>query len=230
MNSKVELGKKYKLARAAVQMEDFSVAELVDLTSVTPSTVGHFIHELAQENYVSKATLPANGRGRPRKSYQLADGGRKHLLNYMHRIRLQLEPDAVPFPDAEVTEQEPSLNTLPYPIFAGHEAGASYFVYGAVPGLRMKDLVVNPQVNRITVRATKPSAVLPTWTPKDVAFAVAGFVRDIDLPLGFGKPIVHNQTVRNGILTIELRRPDYVGTSYSRGLPMATARKAAAKK
>jgi HSP20 family molecular chaperone IbpA len=208
MNSKVELGNKYKLARAAVQMGDFSVAELADLTSVPPGTIGHFIHELTLDNYITNVTLAANGRGRPRKSYQLAEGGRKHLLNYMHRIRLQLEPDGVPFPEAKI-RQEPNLLPVCYPVFTGYEAGASYFVCGLVPGLRMKDLVLNLEVNRIRVEATKPKDVLPAWTPKDVDvdFVVEGFVRDIDLPPGFGKPIVQRQVIRNGILTIELRKP-----------------------
>ncbi len=225
MNTKAELGNKYKLARVAVQMGDFSVAELVDLTSVPSGTVGHFIHELAQDNYITDSALPANGRGRPRKSYQLQESGRKHLLNYMHRIRLQLEPDAVPFPEAEIHE-EPQLVPIRYPVFTGYEAGASYFVCGVVPGLRMRDLVVNPQMNRIRVEGTKPKDIWPAWTPKDidVDFVVGGFVRDIDLPPGFGKPIVQRQVIRNGILTIELRKPSHAA---SVSLSRFAARKAA---
>ena len=218
MTSRTELGNKYKLARAAVQMGDFSVAELVDLTSVPSGTVGHFIHELARDNYITDSELPANGRGRPRKSYQLQESGRKHLLNYMHRIRLQLEPEAVPFPDAEIEETRSMVPIRYYPMFTGYEAGASYFVCGMVPGLRMKDLVVNPQMNRIRVEATKPKDILPAWTHKDVDvnFVIGGFVREIDLPPGFGKPIVQRQIIRNGILTIELRKPGQ-GASMSLG-------------
>ena len=129
------------------------------------------------------------------------------------------------FPEAEISEK-PTLAPARFPVFTGYEAGASYFVYGLVPGMRMRDLVLNPQVNRIRVEATKPKDVLPAWTPKDVDvdFVVEGFVHDIDLPPGFGKPIVQRQVIRNGILTIELRKPSQAA---SVSLPRFATKKAA---
>src|ERR1700738_1315680 len=103
--NEIQLGKKYSLARAVVQMEDFTAAQLTALTGVTPSTVEHFIHTLSKLDQVRKVSLPANGRGRPRKSYRLSEKGKDQLLRYMRQIRLKIEFNAVPFPDFELEQQ-----------------------------------------------------------------------------------------------------------------------------
>lgn len=129
--NEIQLGKKYSLARAVVQMEDFTAAELTALTGVTPSTVEHFIHTLSKLDQVRKVSLPANGRGRPRKSYRLSEEGKDQLLRYMRQIRLKIESDAVPFPDVEL-KHHLAESIIPQPIGVENLSGRPLYANSAV--------------------------------------------------------------------------------------------------
>jgi hypothetical protein len=120
----------------------------------------------------------------------------------------------VPLLEAEISVKSTTQH-MPFPVFTGHQLGSSYLVWGMVPGVRMKDLVINLQMNRIRVEAFMPTDILPAWTPKDDPFGVDAFVQHIDLPLGFGTTMVDRQRLRNGTPTIELRKPRH---SASTGL------------
>jgi transcriptional regulator with GAF, ATPase, and Fis domain len=131
--NEIQLGKKYSLARAVVQMEDFTAAELTALTGVTPSTVEHFIHTLSKLDQVRKVSLPANGRGRPRKSYRLSEKGKDQLLRYMRQIRLKIESDAVPFPDVELKQLDHlDESVIPQPIVVENPSGHPLYANRAV--------------------------------------------------------------------------------------------------
>jgi transcriptional regulator with GAF, ATPase, and Fis domain len=155
VTDKIQLGKKYSLARAAVQMEDFTAAELVTLTGVAPGTVDHFIHTLSKQDQVRKVSLPANGRGRPRKSYQLSEKGKEHLLRYMRMIRLKIEPDAVPFPELEYNGQQ---------AYAEHVATGKPQIVGSSEPLRR----VLAQVSKVAPRDTTILVLGETGTGKEL--------------------------------------------------------------
>ena len=84
--NEIQLGKKYSLARAVVQMEDFTAAELTALTGVTPSTVEHFIHTLSKLDQVRKVSLP-----------QTAEGGRGRVIGSAKRVKINSSATCVRF-------------------------------------------------------------------------------------------------------------------------------------
>jgi HSP20 family molecular chaperone IbpA len=207
--NELELSKKYTLARSAVEMADFTVAELVFLTGAAPKTVSHFIHELSNRELVKRASLPANGRGRPRKSYQLTHGGRKHLLNYMQMVRLKLDEEPVPSTFAPSTAVPVSSG---YPQISISDVGSRCYVQAAVPGLGAKDVEVVSGEQGITLRGNYPKLRLGLGLSAGQAEPAKGFSCDIDLPPGF-RVIKH--TVRNGIVTIEIKKRASVPVSQS---------------
>jgi HSP20 family molecular chaperone IbpA len=228
--NEIQLGKKYSLARAVVQMEDFTAAELTALTGVTPSTVEHFIHTLSKQHQVRKVSLAANGRGRPRKSYRLSEKGKEQLLRYMRQIRLKIEPDAVPFPDLEYSGLRPVQNEPNYPAISVYEADLEYVVLAAVPGLEQEDLEVSVEDGRLTLQGTMQRAPLRFLTPKHVEYELASFRRDIDLPSALTEDAVQKQTLRNGVLTIELKKAAVsVAMASNRTGQVAAVAKVAAK-
>src|SRR5438445_4361987 len=68
-------------------MEDFSIADLVDLVDVRPKTVETFIGDLKSRGLIESGTQPASGKGRPRSSHRLTPEGRRALLNDLRRER-----------------------------------------------------------------------------------------------------------------------------------------------
>jgi HSP20 family molecular chaperone IbpA len=204
MENEVEPGKKYRLARAAVQMEEFSVSELIALTDISPGTVGHFLHELSQLGYIKKVDLPANGRGRPRKSYELVEGGRKHLLAYMRLNRLKLEPDSVPFPELG-HPSDLTLSPVQFPVFYFHDEGSKYFVQAAVPGLDKRDIEVSLDKRHLVIQVKNRIAVIHVGMKKVPSkLQVPAFVRNVHLPDHLKHAALMSHTVRNGILTVEV--------------------------
>ncbi|HEX4663812.1 MAG TPA: Hsp20/alpha crystallin family protein [Terriglobales bacterium] len=139
--------------------------------------------------------------GRPR-SQRLSEAGKTHLLQYMRQVRLKLEPDAVPFPKAEAQAE------TTYPAISVYEADPGYVVVAAVPGLERKDLEVSVEDSRLILQGKVPSIQKPSWTPTHVEYELASFRRDIDLPSALNEDPVQKQTLHNGLLTIELRKPD----------------------
>jgi HSP20 family molecular chaperone IbpA len=230
VTNEIQPGKKYSLARAVVQMEDFTASELTALTGVAPSTVEHFIHTLSKGELVRKESLAANGRGRPRKSYRLSEEGKKQLLHYMRQIRLKLEPDAVPFSDVELSGNRQVQIEPNYPAISVYEADPGYVVVAAVPGLAQEDLEVFVEDSRLTLQGTMHSASRPSWKPRHVEYELASFRREIDLPSALTEDAVQKQTLHNGVLMIELRKADTsAAIAADRTVHVASISKAAAK-
>jgi len=218
---------KYRMARAAVDMGDFSVTELIALADVPEGTAAHFISTLTGGHLVQTVSLPSQGKGRPRNSYQLVEAGRKSLRNYMHQVRLRTEGDKVPFPDASSPKEEEifaePVMALAAPYFKGYPSGSRYVLVGAVPGLSAKDVTVLPKRHHVTVQGSNPASVLPSWAQKAIGLFRETFIRDVDIPADFANPVVLRQVVRNGILTVELGK----ATEAVRSIAVA---KAAAKR
>lgn len=228
MMNRAESVSKYRMARAAIDMGDFSVAELMALADVPEGTAAHFISALTGNHLVQTVSLPSQGKGRPRNSYQLVEAGRKSLRNYMHQVRLKTESDAVPFPEASSSHEqeafaEPAIVALASPRFKGYHAGSRYVLVGAVPGLSAKNVTVLPKGHHVTVLGSNPPSVLPSWAQKAIGFFTETFSRDVDVPADFANPVVLRQVVRNGILTVELGKA-------TEGIATAAIAKAAAKR
>ncbi|HEV2856141.1 MAG TPA: ferritin-like domain-containing protein [Thermoanaerobaculia bacterium] len=68
---------RYRLARAALDLRSFTVAELVTLTGVPVGTVYSFLSKLS----LNKEALPAATPGRPREVYTLTDQAVEKLLD-----------------------------------------------------------------------------------------------------------------------------------------------------
>jgi HSP20 family molecular chaperone IbpA len=218
---------KYRMARAAIDMGDFSVAEIMALADVPEGTAAHFISTLTGNHLVQTVSLPSQGKGRPRNSYQLVEAGRKSLRNYMHHVRLRTEGNKMPFPEASPPQEEEMfaqpVMALAAPYFKGYPLGSRYVLVGAVPGLSAKDVIVLPKGHHVTVQGSNSVSVLPSWANKAIGLFRETFSRDVDLPTDFANPVVLRQVVRNGILTVELgKATEAVGTI---ALAKAAARK-----
>ncbi len=197
--------KKYVLARAAIDMEEFSIAELVDLTGVPPKTVETFIGELKTRGLIESLPQPPSGKGRPRNSHRLTPDGRQKLLNDLRLEREKRKSSEAP----EVPVVVQSLSSKPamppkYPLMIETEhVGAKYIVHVAVPGLERKNLMnLNAKVEEqqlILHGLLEPSALRHS-----APFRIDAFQTDVDLPKAIVNPQLMSQDVRNGIWTIEV--------------------------
>jgi hypothetical protein len=73
-------GEQFRLARMALQLNDFTAADLGELTGSNTNTIRSFLSLLSTRGRARKKTLPTEGRGRPQMGYSLTPKGRSYLL------------------------------------------------------------------------------------------------------------------------------------------------------
>jgi RNA polymerase sigma factor (sigma-70 family) len=125
-------GQHFRLARAALRLRTFTVAELESLTGAATNTVYAFLHNLSNDEAprMESQDIASARRGRPRKKYTLTQAGYSHLLEQNSRLVSILEDkdlagseEAEADPDLSVRPGEPWL-TQPFAAAAGTSTGA----------------------------------------------------------------------------------------------------------
>ena len=188
--------KRYILARTALQLEDFSLAELAGLTRILPKTIGTFVRDLTSKNLVSKRSMQATGRGRPRKGYLLLPEGRQYLLNYMASVRRETRSlSALPF---QSVEPEP----VQFPLIRAYQKKEEYFIFAAVPGLNRSNLECSIEENRLTLCGNKQALGAVAGSNPEGGFAEYqepdAFMRCIHIPHTIRKPQIVRDIVVDG--------------------------------
>ena len=197
---KVQVRRKYILARTALQLDEFSLAELVALTGVAPKTVGTFVRQLMQGHLIVTKPLPAEGRGRPRKSYRLLDAGKRHLLRYMRQEREVLDPDTTASCAAPGRSAPVSL-----PLIRTYQNGEAYYVEAVVPGLKRSELRCAIEDNFLTLYGCKRPRQADEFRNVYSEFHQAQeFQREVPIPSGMKHPKIQKQTVLDGKWTVEV--------------------------
>jgi DNA-binding PadR family transcriptional regulator len=75
-----QYGKGFRLWQVAMELGNFTVAELASLTEINPNTIYGLLSELGEGFIQSKElTSEDQGRGRPRKRYWLTEAGLEEL-------------------------------------------------------------------------------------------------------------------------------------------------------
>jgi DNA-binding PadR family transcriptional regulator len=88
----LNFGQSFKLGRAALDLETFTVSELESLTGIGENTIYSFLRTLQRpgHDYVSSQDLPAGRQGRPPKRYTLTPKGIQYLLSQNTYVAVQL--------------------------------------------------------------------------------------------------------------------------------------------
>jgi HSP20 family molecular chaperone IbpA len=163
-------GQNYRLMRAALQMEDFTVSELQSLTGANENTVYSFISGLEQGDgaCLESTNLPTEGRGRPKKRYTLTEEGLAYATKRVAQMAFQFGPetsvdvDLIPVAATMVAgawaPTLPLMYAPPVNVYEYGEHGQNLLVQAEIPGVVKEDLDVHIVDNRLIIsgRRKKP--------------------------------------------------------------------------
>jgi HSP20 family molecular chaperone IbpA len=194
--------KKYRLAGAAIDMEEFSIADLVDLTGVRPKTVETFIGDLRSRGLIEWDPQAPGGKGRPRNIYRLTSNGRSDLLADLRRERERKMAIEEKSPAVVSSLSDDPIEQGPYPLMIQTvHTGPTYVVYVAVPGLEKDDVMCKVEEQQLILSGVKQE---PVESPHPSPFRMGKFEAGVDLPSEIANPQLMHQDVQNGIWTIEV--------------------------
>jgi transposase len=86
-------GQNYRLIRAALDLENFTVSELRSLTGATENTIYSFVNKLDQAgtDFLRSSPIASEGPGRPRKLYSLTETGAAYLRKRSREMALRFD-------------------------------------------------------------------------------------------------------------------------------------------